>query len=211
MTTNDVALVRYDQARAALAKAHSIDELKDIKNKAHALAGYARQAKDKDLIAWATEIRVRAERRCGEMTSQITTAQGRRTTSSQDATKSKEEQLADVGLTKQQASKYEQLAAIPEAKFDRVVDEVKDAVGEVTTAAVIAHAKPKKKKKAQPMADANTPVVMTPDKPKSEKYAVYEVWTAINTLATTEIDPSRLRSLMDDYQWHHIDSDSVQR
>ncbi len=62
-----VALANYDAGRRAIERARNHDEAADIRDKAEALAAYARQAKDKDLLAWVTEIKVRAERRAGEL------------------------------------------------------------------------------------------------------------------------------------------------
>ena len=61
------ALVRYDAACRALAAARSTDEVKQVRNHATALRAYAKQAKNKELEIDAQEIRIRAERRLGEL------------------------------------------------------------------------------------------------------------------------------------------------
>ena len=141
------ALTKYEAARTALAEAHRVDEVKDIRDKAEAMAAYARQAKDQDLIKYATEIKVRAERRCGELL-RVTAASGERNTGgkpSKDATVST---LTDMGLTRDESSRYQQLAAMPAEHFETAVATAKATAGEVTTAFMLReakrHAPPKK-------------------------------------------------------------------
>jgi hypothetical protein len=127
-------LVKYDAARTALSEAHAIDEVKDIRDKAEAMAAYARQAKDTEMIQWVTEIKVRAEQKFGVLSRDIPTSQGRRVTSIEGESKSKTEILEAMGASKSFTQRCEKLAAIPNDKFEEAVAAAKESAGEVTTA-----------------------------------------------------------------------------
>ncbi len=61
------SLIKYEAARYALQQAVSIDDVKDIRDKAAALCEYARQANDTTLLDLVSALEVRAERKVGEM------------------------------------------------------------------------------------------------------------------------------------------------
>lgn len=153
------ALIRYEAARTALAEAHSVDEVKDIRDKAEAMAAYARQAKDTEMVQWVTEIKVRAERRAGELLSQMK-ASGELATHGGDRkskSRSEETNLNDVGITADQSSRWQQLASMSEEHFETAVATAKDTAGQVTTAFMLreaAKAKPQGKAKTGPKAEA---------------------------------------------------------
>ena len=60
-------LVKYENAKQALAEYKTVDEVKDFRDKTVAIQAYAKQANDYDLERDASIARVRAERRCGEL------------------------------------------------------------------------------------------------------------------------------------------------
>jgi N6-adenosine-specific RNA methylase IME4 len=116
-----VTLVRYDTARRALAEAHRVDEVKGIRDKAVAMQHYARQAKDTTLITQATDIRMRAERRCGELLIEMAERK-ERAQQGQGKGKGRTPQplpkLADLGVTKTQSSRWQKLAALDPDTFE---------------------------------------------------------------------------------------------
>jgi len=151
MTTQ---LVRYEQARFALAECQRVDEVKDIRDKAEAMAAYARQAKDTELIQFATEIKVRAERKCGELLAGAEKNDGGRPPRNQsNATTgfTAPPTLADMGITKDQSSRYQSLASMSEEHFETAVATAKDTAGEVTTAFMLREAAKRKDRPTKPL------------------------------------------------------------
>lgn len=108
-------LVRYDQARHALAECVRIDEAAEIRDRSAALAAYARQRDDKELEVWVREIQLRACVKIGELSRELDRANGRRTditssTCMEEVMPTKADVLASAGISHSAAHNYEQLA-----------------------------------------------------------------------------------------------------
>jgi N6-adenosine-specific RNA methylase IME4 len=124
-------LVRYDAACHALAEARTVDEVKDIRDKAIAIAAYARQAKNKDLEADAFEIRKRAERRLGVMMEAQPKAKGAREPGTNRGTTrvaEKPASLDDAGIDKNLANRARKAAAMSEEDFETLVADGREEV-----------------------------------------------------------------------------------
>jgi N6-adenosine-specific RNA methylase IME4 len=118
----------YDAACRAVAEVHRIDEVKDIRDKAVALSVYAKQAKDGGLIAHATAIRKRAERRLGELmeddrrAGKLAKGGGDKKSDHRVVKKPGDApSLADQGIDKNLADRARKAATMPEAKFEEQV------------------------------------------------------------------------------------------
>lgn len=157
-------LTKYDAARYALSVAVEVDEVKDIRDKAEAMAAYARQAKDTELVQWATEIKVRAERRAGQMLAEMPKQDGGHAAKvkarSHDVTEVPKT-LSEIGITKNESSRWQKLAAVSDQQFEHAVAAAKEVAGEVTTAAMLRAAKTDEPQKpVAPVKLAPVPAVM---------------------------------------------------
>lgn len=111
-------LVLYDEMCRAIAEAHSIDEVKDIRDKALALELYARQAHNKENERRCRDIKERAEREWGVRYTPDVKAPAplNRGPRSPEVTEGKT--LADMGVSKRQSVKWQARAAIPREQFE---------------------------------------------------------------------------------------------
>lgn len=68
--------INYEEARKAIAECERVDECKEWKDRAAAIASYAAQKRDRTLQDNATRIRARATRRLGELLEQSASSSG---------------------------------------------------------------------------------------------------------------------------------------
>lgn len=134
----DLGLARYDKMCTAIAECHKIDEAKDIRDKARAIEVYAQQAKNTDAERKAAEIRIRAERKAGELLREMKEtgkraapkdgastriARGDKSSPVNSAVMPKPipPSLKDLGITPDQSSKWQALANVPAEEFEKAV------------------------------------------------------------------------------------------
>lgn len=129
-------LIRYEAACRALAEAKAVDEAHKIRNVSEAMRAYAHQAKNKQLEIDAAEIRIRAERRIGELMAAQKEA-GLMASGGQphqkNPTGSKKNPvapitLAEVGIDKSLADRARKYAAVPEEEWEEELQDWRERV-----------------------------------------------------------------------------------
>jgi hypothetical protein len=126
-----LGLAKYDAMCKAIAVCHSVDEVKELRSKARALEVYAAQAMNTEAERRCCEVRIRAERRAGQLLKETREA-GQRAVPGDNAgahrghpkrSSSSASTLADLKISYDQSSKWQQLAEVPEEVFERAVTE----------------------------------------------------------------------------------------
>jgi N6-adenosine-specific RNA methylase IME4 len=168
------ALLKYDVACRALAEASTIDEVKDIRDKAEAMRIYARQANNTELEEKAALIRVRGERKLGQMLLEAK-ADGRLHEGRPKKNGSRSDQLErikieDYGIDKRLSVEAQRIGAIPEAEYEHLLGRLSATVKArgSRVALIEMNAEEKKKKRAQKEALLGEYQTALPDK----KYGV---------------------------------------
>jgi hypothetical protein len=114
------ALIRYDAMCSAITACHKVDEAKEIRDKALAIEAYARQALNRHAERQAIEIRIRAERRVGQLLKEMEESgrrQGGGRPNKKPSSGTRVSTVADLGLTYDESSKWQKLAQVPEEEF----------------------------------------------------------------------------------------------
>lgn len=110
-------LALLDQARSAIAEATTVRDAKTIRDRAEALEVYTKRAEYGAILQErCAEIKLRAERRAGELLAEMNIHRGR---PSAETVESGEHQTLDqIGLSRKQSSRWQRLASIPEERFE---------------------------------------------------------------------------------------------
>lgn len=141
--TSTPQLTIYERMCSAIAQCVAVDEAKDIRDKAMALEAYYRQARNLDAEREAANVRLRAERRVGELLKELARATpeeagaqgGRGNTKSPSSEETGFTSISEMarckspyasalsehGISRQTAHKFQALASIPKADFERAL------------------------------------------------------------------------------------------
>jgi hypothetical protein len=132
------ALVDLTAAVRALAEYHSIPDVRDVRDKAAAIGRYLRQQRyGLQAQNEAAELKLRAERRLGELLAETVDHGGDRRSKSHRTTLNG----LPEGVSKTQSSRWQRIARVPLRDFEKYVKDVKDSGEELTTAGLLDLAK----------------------------------------------------------------------
>jgi N6-adenosine-specific RNA methylase IME4 len=148
--TSGPLLMRLDAARRALAEARTIEDVKDLRDKAAAMLHYVKQ-RDYSFEAQqdAAEIKIRAERKLGELLAQEGERRGGRSKLHDVISKRGGSKSLPEGIKPVQSHRYQKVASVEPADFERHVAETREQGGELTTIGVMRLAKESERHRVQ--------------------------------------------------------------
>lgn len=152
-------LALLSSASRALCEARTVDEVKDIRDKAEAVKAYARKAKlGQSILIEASTIKVSAERKLGSIlseTDRATASPGNQFTGTQQPKPEAPPTLESLGITKSDSSRLQAIARLPEELFEDYLLESTEAKREPTTAGLLRLAKQQASSKKATQSDSS--------------------------------------------------------
>ena len=151
-------LVLLQNARTALSQVSTFDDAREIRDKADAVRHYARQAKlGQELVVEAAVLKLRAERRLGEILRETQLATG--VEGNQHADIPGEPNgvlLSELGISKSESSRMQRIAELQEETFETYVRTEAESQREPTIAGVIRLIRESKPVHAKPVGEPET-------------------------------------------------------
>lgn len=136
--TNSTTLARISEAMKALSAAKTLDDVLQIRDQAEALRVYVKAASDSlEAANAAAEIKLRAERKAGEMLEQRDNAQGRNLRSKQDPDTMSGSSLKELGVSDKQSSRWQREARVAADDFEEYLRDCQKNGREVTQAGLL--------------------------------------------------------------------------
>src|SRR5258708_20296757 len=130
-------LVHFDAIKMALQKAASVDEAKGIRDRAEALRIYAKQSgQSLEVLNRCAEIKLGAERRAGEILSEMAKNKGARGKGVRFRDESAPT-LAELGISQAQSHRWQKIAGIPCRDFEAFLRGRKQEGKELTSVSVL--------------------------------------------------------------------------
>jgi len=155
---NQPPLVHFENARRELELARTVDEVKQIRDKAEAMRLYCKQAKASlEMQNQCAEIKLRAERRAGEMLTETEKNPGGQVEHesylSHDG-RGRIPKLSELGITWNQSSRWQKIGEIPEESFEDYIETTMSKKGELTSSGALLLARDiERQKKIQDIED----------------------------------------------------------
>lgn len=115
---SDFHPVRYEAMVSAIDACHRIDEVKSLHDKARAMEVYAAQAMNTEAERKACEIRIRAERRAGELMLELRRNKSSGVPATVAGTSEYAQALESAGVKERTAQRWQNLAAVPKEQFE---------------------------------------------------------------------------------------------
>lgn len=147
------AIDKLSEARALIKECKRVDDAKKLRDQAEAIRVYAKQQKESlEIQNDAAEIKLRAERRIGELliaakeNGERADRGGDKKSKLHNATLIEPPTLADLGIEKTAAKRWQDVARLPEETFESFIKDTRAASQEVTTSGVLSLAQQQKKK-----------------------------------------------------------------